>query len=148
MKINIHYQTIYHGKEIADSLGRYIFYCLEENRPNMTEMSMNSHKLLDNEDDYYILCFTDLMHDILLWGSFIGKLEKKVVGRKLKLRIIDLSRQNDFPIKTSPEQVVITTNGHCLDWLSRLTILKDAEEITLEASPDYLRNYYAAVEHH
>ncbi len=147
MKINIYYQDIFYGKEIADSLSRYLFYCLEENRTVKTEISINSYKLLENEDDYHVLCFQDLIDDIAHWGSLIGKLEKKVEDKKWKLRIIDLTLQNEFPIKTTPDHVVITASGHGLDWLSRLTIVAEAEEMTIEASPDYLRTYYAAIEH-
>jgi len=148
MKINIYYQDEFYGKEIADSLSRYICYCLEKNEIVKIVMSMNLEKFLNDDDDYHILCFTNLMNDIKHWGTLIGKFEKKIKGKKWKLKIIDLTWRDDFPIVTKPEEVVISSIERCLDWLSRLTINIDAREIKIEIAPDYLRNYYEMIDHH
>ena len=144
--MHIYYQNDLFGKEIADSLSRYARYCLGENHIVKIELGMNSEKILNNISDNYILIFTNLTRDIKYWGMVIGKIIKKIKGKKWKLRIIDLTCADEFPILSEPEEVIVSIN-ECLDWLLRVTVVTDANEIEIRTTDDYLQSYYANKPH-
>lgn len=144
--MHIYYQNDLFGKEIADSLSRYVCYCLGENHIEKIELGMNSEKILNNTSDNHILIFTNLARDIKYWGIVIGKISKKIKGKKWKLRIIDLTWADEFPILSEPEEVIVSIN-ECLDWLFRVTVVADANEIEIRTTDDYLQSYYANKPH-
>lgn len=144
--MHIYYQNDLFGKEIADSLAIYARYCLGENHIVKIELGMNSEKILNNTSDNYILIFTNLTRDIKYWGIVIGKISKKIKGKKWKLRIIDLTWADEFPILSEPEEVIVSINER-LDWLFRVTVVTDANEIEIRTTDDYFQRYYASKPH-
>jgi hypothetical protein len=144
--MHIYYQNDLFGKEIADSLARYVCYCLGENHIEKIELGMNSEKILNNTSNNHILIFTNLARDIKYWGIVIGKISKKIKGKKWKLRIIDLTWADEFPILSEPEEVIVSIN-ECLDWLFRVTVVADANEVEIRTTDDYFQRYYDSKPH-
>lgn len=144
--VNIYYQDKPYDEETAKSLGRYMHYCLYCKDIKTTMMGMNSEKILTNVNDNHILVFTNLKDNIEKWGIVLGKISNKIKGIKWKLKIIDLSWQEGFPIITEPGEVIISMKND-LNWLTKLRITEESEEIKMRFKTDYTKEYFANIDH-
>lgn len=146
--INIYYQDEFCGKEIATSLSRYVRFCLDEKDTKPIELSLNSEKFLNNSEDNHILVFMNFTDDVKNWGTMLGKICKKIKEeREWKLRIIDLTWQDDFPINAAPDGAVISVNKNCSDWLTQIAIIENFETIKIKIGKEYCEKYYSSIDH-
>lgn len=141
--INIYYQSASHGKEIANSLDRYLKYRLGKNVIK-TEIDTNTEDIPNNPTDVHYLLFTNLSANITYWGAILGRICKEIDNKEWQLKIIDLTFQKDFPIIADPE-IIISCNS-CKDWLSKIMI-KEAKAIKIKPTKNYLREYNASIDH-
>lgn len=142
--INVYYQSDLHGKEIADSLGRYLHYCLGGDVIK-TELSMNSEIIINNPKDIHYLFFTNLYDSVKLWVAIIDKVSKEIEYKERKLKIINLTYQKDFPIIADPSEVIISSNS-CKDWLSKI-IIEKPKKIIIKFAETYHNEIKANINH-
>lgn len=120
MVINIYYQAEFYGKEIANSLSRYLRYCLDEGNVVKIELDISSTKIIDNLDHKHLIIFTSLEHDSTYWITLVDKILTYVNKEECYLKIIDLTWRTDFPIIAGSGAIISISNKECLNWLPKL----------------------------
>jgi len=120
-KMIIYYQNEFNGKEIADSLGRYFKYCLDEKTVRLKELSIDITEVIQDLNDKYLILFTSLeQHDTTYWITLMDTIVRNVNNQGCMLKILNLTMREDFPFTGHIENIVPCLNIEHSDWLEEI----------------------------
>jgi len=144
----VYYQNELQGKEIADSIRRYLHYCLAIKEIKAIEIRCNiGKKLIDDWSNKHLLVFTNGDHDFTYWITLINNIISDIKEKEYYINIIDLTLQYDFPITVDSAQIVSILNDGCKDWLSKLTKKFLAQKNQIKLKENYIGNCKKTVQH-
>ena len=144
--INIYYQDEFYGKDIANSLRRYVRYCLSKESVKIKELDINSIRFNTHPDHRYYIILTSLEHKSTYWITLFDKIVTSMNEKECYLKIMDLTWRKGFPFRLSSESISSILEEGCVDWLAKFTEWQ-YKPLKIELTSDILKQFCNDVEH-
>lgn len=146
--MNIYYQNEFYGREVADSIGRYLKVCLNlKNIEKFEIICEKNQKVINNSNTEHLFVFTNVECNCTYWIRLVNNMLKDVEKEDIFLNVIDLTMQRDFPMTTDTGEVISFKNYGCINWLSKVTVDYLNQKPKLKLKEDCVESWYGYVKH-
>jgi len=146
--MNIYYQSELYGKEITDSIARYLKNCLTVDKIKKIEIKCEKDRnIIDELTDKHLFIFSNIDCDFTYWITLVNNILKDINGKDVYLNIIDITCKKNFPITIESDEIISISKYGVKEWLSKLTIELLNNKTDIKLKDDYIKDCRKVVVH-